>query len=77
MVPQSLLFRNWVISLDRYLLPLLPFAIVLALWALKDTRFNEPVAWTFLAILAVISITSTRDALYFQRNVWHMARYRQ
>ncbi len=63
-VPQSLLFRNWVISLDRYLLPLLPFAIVLALWALKDARFNEPVAWTVLAILAAVSITSTRDALY-------------
>jgi hypothetical protein len=74
-VPQSLLFRNWVISLDRYLLPLLPFAIVLALWAIKDMRLNEPVAWTLFAILAAVSIASTRDALIFQRNVWRMATF--
>jgi hypothetical protein len=74
-LPQSLLFRNWVISLDRYLLPLLPFAIALTLWGLKDVRLNQPVAWTATALIAAYAIAGTRDALVFQRNVWNMAEY--
>ncbi len=74
-VAPSLLFRNWVISLDRYLLPLLPFAIALLLWALKDLKLDERVAWGVLAVVAAMSITSTRDALVFQRNVWRMAEF--
>jgi hypothetical protein len=74
-VPQSLLFRNWVISLDRYLLPLLPFAIALTLWGLKDVRLRLPVAWVGIALMAAFAVAGTRDELVFQRNVWKMASY--
>jgi hypothetical protein len=74
-LPQSLLFRDWVISLDRYLLPLLPFAIALTLWGLKDVRLHLPVAWTATALMAAFAIAGTRDALVFQRNVWSMGEY--
>ena len=74
-VPPSLLFRNWVISLDRYLLPLLPFAIALTLWALKDVRLTMPIAWAGVVLMAIYSVVGTRDSLVFQRNVWNMAEY--
>jgi hypothetical protein len=74
-LPQSLLFRNWVISLDRYLLPLLPFALALTLWGLKDVRLRLSLAWVGVGLMAAYSIAGTRDALVFQRNVWHMAKY--
>jgi 4-amino-4-deoxy-L-arabinose transferase-like glycosyltransferase len=73
-VPPSLLFRNWVISLDRYILPLMPFAILLVLWALNDVRLVLPLAWPLVALLALFSIAGTRDALVFQENVWMLAR---
>jgi hypothetical protein len=74
-VPQSLLFRNWVISLDRYLLPLLPFTVALVIWALKDLRLNLLVGWVAVAIMAAFSIAGTRDSLVFHRNVWRMAEF--
>jgi hypothetical protein len=74
-VPQSLLFRNWIISLDRYLLPLLPFAIVLTLWALQDVRISMAIGWFVIALVAAFSIAGTRDVLVFQSNVWDMARW--
>jgi hypothetical protein len=74
-LPQSLLFRDWVISLDRYLLPLLPFTIALTLWGLQDVRLNQRVAWATTALIAIYAIAGTRDALVFQRNVWNMAEY--
>jgi hypothetical protein len=74
-VPQSLLFRNWIISLDRYLLPLLPFAIVLTLWALQDVRISMAIGWVMIALVAAFSIAGTRDVLVFQSNVWDMARW--
>jgi hypothetical protein len=73
-VPQSLLFRNWIISLDRYLLPLLPFAILLTLWALQDVRIVSAIGWVVIALVAAFSIAGTRDVLVFQSNVWDMAR---
>lgn len=72
-VPPSLLFRNWIISLDRYILPLMPFAILLVLWALNDVRLLAPVAWVFVALTALFSIAGTRDVLVFQENVWTLA----
>jgi 4-amino-4-deoxy-L-arabinose transferase-like glycosyltransferase len=73
-VPPSLLFRNWIISLDRYILPLMPFAIVLVLWALNDVKVLAPAAWAFVGLTAIFSIAGTRDALVFQQNVWTLAR---
>lgn len=72
-VPQSFLFRNWVISLDRYLLPLLPFAIALLLWALNGRRLHTHVAWAAVAAVGLFSVIGTRDALVFQQNVWTLA----
>ncbi|CAA9559331.1 MAG: hypothetical protein AVDCRST_MAG73-3585 [uncultured Thermomicrobiales bacterium] len=74
-VPQSLLFRNWIISLDRYLLPLLPFAVCLGLWALRDIRLSLPLGWATATLIAAFAIAGTRDALVFQDRVWAFARY--
>jgi 4-amino-4-deoxy-L-arabinose transferase-like glycosyltransferase len=68
-------FRNWIISVDRYLLPLIPFAIVLLLWALRDTELLHPVAWVAVGVYAVFSIAGTRDFLVFQDTTWNMAHH--
>lgn len=73
-VPPSLLFRNWIISLDRYILPIMPFAILLVLWAVNPIRIWLAVAWSLVAFVTVFSIAGTRDALVFQENVWSLAR---
>jgi len=73
-VPPSLLFRNWIISLDRYILPLMPFAILLVLWAINPIRIWSAVAWGLVGFVTVFSIAGTRDALVFQENVWSLAR---
>lgn len=72
-VPQSFLFRNWIVSLDRYLLPIMPGAIALMLWALNGHGFNTVVAWTAMACVGFVSIVGTRDALVFQDDVWRLA----
>jgi 4-amino-4-deoxy-L-arabinose transferase-like glycosyltransferase len=72
-VPPSLLFRNWIISLDRYILPVMPFAILLALWAVNDVRLSPPAAWAIVALTALFSVAGTRDALVFQDSVWTLA----
>lgn len=61
-------------SLDRYLLPLIPLAIALLLWSLRDVRVFQPVAWAIIACLAVISTAGTRDYLVYMEAVWSMAR---
>jgi hypothetical protein len=73
-LPQSFLFRNWIVSLDRYLLPILPFAIVLLLWALNDCSLLTAFGWAATAALAIFSIVGTRDILVFQSDVWATAR---
>jgi hypothetical protein len=72
-VPQSLLFRNWIISLDRYLLPMTPFLVALFLWSLRDLRFPTTPAWLLTLAMAVFSIMGTRDVLVFQNTVWGLA----
>jgi hypothetical protein len=74
-LPPSYHFRNWVLSVDRYLLPLLPFAICLGLWAVRDLRFAWPVAWVVVAGFALFAVVGTRDFLVFQAATWDMARY--
>lgn len=72
-LPQSFLFRNWIVSLDRYLLPILPFVILLLLWALDRISFQHELAWLVTAGIALFSIVGTRDALVFQNDVWAIA----
>ena len=62
-------------SLDRYLLPLLPLAICLALWALRDVRLSLPVGWLVVAAFALFSVAGTRDYLVYMGGVWDLARY--
>jgi 4-amino-4-deoxy-L-arabinose transferase-like glycosyltransferase len=73
-LPPSFPFRNWIVSLDRYLLPLLPFLICLTLWALRDVRLALPVAWAAVAAFAAFSVAGTRDFLVFQQTTWDVAR---
>ncbi len=73
-LPPSYHFRNWIISVDRYLLPLLPFVVCLGLWALRDVRLAMPIAWLGVAAFAFISIAGTRDFLVFQDATWDLAR---
>jgi hypothetical protein len=74
-VPASFGFRHWEGSLDRYLLPLLPFALCLVLWALRDVRLALPAAWLVVATFAVFAVAGTRDFLVFQQATWDLARY--
>lgn len=68
-------FLYWAGSLDRYLLPLLPFTICLGLWALRDVRLLTPAAWVVVAAFALFAVAGTRDFLVFQDATWDMARY--
>jgi len=72
-VPQSFLFRNWIISLDRYLLPLLPLVVIVALWCLQRSAVNRVAMWAALAAVSLFSVVGTRDALVFQESVWSLA----
>lgn len=74
-LPPSYHFRTWIISVDRYLLPLLPFAILLFLWSLRGVRIWSPVTWTLVGLVALYSTLATRDFLVFQGATWEMARY--
>src|SRR5215211_4918607 len=72
MVP-SYHYIGWAAgSLDRYLLPLVPLTIALALWALRGVRMTLPLGWIVIAALALFSIAGTRDYLVFMRAVWDM-----
>jgi 4-amino-4-deoxy-L-arabinose transferase-like glycosyltransferase len=69
----SLPLRGTAISRDRYLLPLLPFVIVLALWSLNRVRIAMWAAWTVLAAMAVFAVAGTHDYLSFQQSAWAVA----
>ncbi len=73
-LPPSFHFRTWIISVDRYLLPLLPFALCLTLWALRDVRLALPLGWAVVAAFALVAVAGTRDFLVFQDATWKMAR---
>jgi 4-amino-4-deoxy-L-arabinose transferase-like glycosyltransferase len=70
----SMILRDTVLSFDRYFLPLLPLAICLALWALRDVKLNVPIAVLVTAGLAVFSVAGTRDFLTYQSTTWQVAR---
>jgi hypothetical protein len=77
----SFAFRDWLIadglsspSLDRYLVPVLPFAIVFAVWIWQRLpRANLIVAWALVALLGVTSTVGMRDQIVFQRTTWDLA----
>src|SRR5215207_8847816 len=73
-LPPSFHFRNWIISVDRYLLPMVPFGIALLLWASRDVPLVRPLGWLAVAAYALFSIVATRDFLVFQDATWAMAR---
>jgi 4-amino-4-deoxy-L-arabinose transferase-like glycosyltransferase len=72
-IPPSFQYINRNYSLDRYLLPLLPFGICLVLWASRDLRLVQPVGWAMVTVLALFSIAGTRDYLVFMDAVWDTA----
>jgi 4-amino-4-deoxy-L-arabinose transferase-like glycosyltransferase len=65
-------YFNWI--LDRYLLPLFPFAIAVALWALTDVRPLQVAGWCAAALFAIVAVAGTRDFLVFESEIWAMAR---
>lgn len=73
-LPPSFHFRNWIVSVDRYLLPVLPLALCLGFWALRGLRPSFGAAWVIVAISGLISIAGTRDFLEFQNATWQVAR---
>lgn len=73
-LPPSFHFRNWIISVDRYLLPLLPLTVCLACWALRGLRPSLTAAWVIVALSALISVAGTRDFLQLQGATWDIAR---
>jgi hypothetical protein len=60
--------------LDRYLLPLLPLCLALALWALRDLLKAPAAAWLATATLAVVALLGTHDFLRFEGAIWQVAR---
>ncbi len=74
-LPPSYHFREWIISVDRYLLPLVPFAVCLLLWAIRDVTLNTVRAWTLTGIMALFSVVATRDCIVFQDATWDAAEH--
>jgi hypothetical protein len=78
-LPQSFSFRDWTFrglpapTLDRYLLPLLPFAICLLLWAVRDLRFSMVIATAVVGAFALFAVAGTRDSLVYLNAIWRTA----
>jgi hypothetical protein len=72
-VPTSAHFIHGGGTLDRYLLPLLPFCIVLLVWSLVSLRAPILVACVALAVSGAWSVAGTRDHLVFLDSVWSLA----
>lgn len=70
----SMLYRESSISYDRYMLPLLPLAICLGLWALSDVGLSLRLAVAVTAGMAALSVVGTRDFLSYQSATWEVAR---
>jgi 4-amino-4-deoxy-L-arabinose transferase-like glycosyltransferase len=71
--PPSFHFRDWIVSVDRYLLPLLPLTVCLGVWAVGQLPWSRTGAWLVLTGFALLSIAGTRDLLVFQQEVWKLA----
>jgi 4-amino-4-deoxy-L-arabinose transferase-like glycosyltransferase len=71
--PPSYHYIGWAAgSLDRYLLPLVPLAVALALWGLRGVRLALPLGWALAIAMALFAVAGTRDYLVFMREVWAM-----
>jgi 4-amino-4-deoxy-L-arabinose transferase-like glycosyltransferase len=64
-----------VISLDRYILPLFPFGIALAVWSCRGLRLWRVGLALGLVFMAGYSIVATRDNLEFHSAIWELDRY--
>lgn len=74
-LPPSYHFRDWIISVDRYLMPVVPFAICLAIWAIRDISINTVRAWALAALIGIFSVIATRDFIVFEDETWSFAQY--
>jgi 4-amino-4-deoxy-L-arabinose transferase-like glycosyltransferase len=61
-------------SLDRYLLPIIPLAIALVVWAAQGIRWSRVLVGLGVAAALVFSVVGTRDFLVFHRELWSVAR---
>jgi hypothetical protein len=64
---------GWV-SFDRYFLPLVPLAIVLALWAGRGLRLSPALVLPALLAIALFSLAGTQDWLAYNRLRWQLGR---
>src|SRR6185312_2741888 len=55
-LPPSFHYLHRGYSLDRYLLPLLPLGICLALWATRDLHMLQPLGWVMVAAFMIFSV---------------------
>lgn len=60
--------------LDRYLLPLLPFAVWGLLWLTRKLPMQLGTAWGTVAFLGVIAVAGAHDRLVMQGAVWDLDR---
>ncbi|CAN5522811.1 glycosyltransferase family 39 protein [soil metagenome] len=74
-IPPSYHYLNRGYSLDRYLLPILPLIIALALWALRDSRFVLCIGWAMVALFGLFAAAGTRDYLHYMDATWSVAAY--
>ncbi len=73
-LPPSYHYIGWTAgSLDRYLLPLAPLAIALALWSVRDLALAPLLGWLVVAGMLAFSVAGTRDYLVYLQAVWQMA----
>lgn len=61
------------ITFDRYLVPFLPFAVALVLWALRGIPLARVTTGVTLFLLVGIAVLGTGDALRLQRATWELA----
>jgi hypothetical protein len=73
MFPPSFHYMRRGYSLDRYLLPLLPLAICLLLWAIREYRLFQPIGWALVAVMIAFGVAGTRDYLTYLGTVWEIA----
>lgn len=76
-VPPSVHFIGWAGTLDRYLLPLVPFCIVVLVWSLATVRAPLLVACAALVVSGAWAVAGTRDHLVFLDSVWSLAQEAQ
>ncbi len=70
---QKVIGGTRIITFDRYLLVLLPFALCLGLWALQGVRFPQLLAWATTITFGVFSVVGTRDLIVWQKATWALA----